>query len=352
MLSALRNFALTFAISALIFGVIAYFIVGFVVDTMTEAIPGGVDTEYNPDDFFNGNGDTPVFSPGTDSDKPEDTTLPPVLVQPINGETFNLLLIGNDYQPELFDDYDYESKWREDPNNIGFPDKRDRPWGADAIILVRVDKENRQFVFCPIPRNTRVLVDGEYVQLGDVISKKSVEFFCGKVSGLTGLEIDYYVNINVGVIDDIVDAVDGITYYVPTDMVYEDPLQELTINLKKGTTNINGEKAMQLLRYVGYTNGNAGRMNTTVEFIKAVLAKFTNVTYLVKAPELYNTVVEHVETDFTADDLVNNLDLIFSYPKFEALTVTYPGNSKTYNGITYFEPSVAAAMDMFDTFTD
>lgn len=352
MLSAIRNFALTFAISALIFGVIAYFIVGFVVDTMTEAIPGGYDTEYDPEDFFNNNPSFDTSSAdGTDSQGSVDTAVPPVTSETINGDTFNILLIGSDYQPELFDDYDYESKWREDPNNVGFPDKRDRPWGADALILLRVDKENRKFVFCPIPRNTRVMVSGDYMQLGDVISEKSIDFLCGKVSGLTGLDIDYYVNINVGVIDDIVDAVDGITFYVPEDMVYEDPLQELTIDLKKGTTAITGEKAMQLLRYVGYKNGNAGRMSTAVEFIKAVLAKFTNITYLAKAPELYSTVIEHVETNFTADDLVNNLELIFSYPKFEAVTVTYPGTAKAYGGITYFEPSVAAAMDMFDSFT-
>lgn len=352
MLSALRNFALTFAISALIFGVIAYFIVGFVVDTMTDAIPGGVETEDTSDDIFEDTSYNPIITPGTTGTESVDTVEPPVVEDPINGDTFNILLIGSDYQPELFDDYDYEEKWRADPNNTGFPDKRNRPWGADAIILVRIDKENRQFVFCPIPRNTRISVDGEYMQLGDVISSKSVEFLCGKVAGLTGLEMDYYVHVTVGAIKEIVDSVGGLTYYVPEDMVYEDPEQQLSINLKKGTNNITGEKAMQLLRYVGYANGNAGRMNTSVEFLKAVLAKFTNITYLAKAPELYSSVLNSVETNFTADDLVNNLDLIFAYPKFEAITVTYPGSAKAYNGVTYFEPTVAAAMDMFDSFTN
>ncbi len=351
MLSALRNFALTFAVSALIFGVIAYFIVGFVVDTMTDAIPTGDDTEDFSDNLFPGTSSDPVILPPAVSGTETDTTEPPADETPIMGDTFNVLLIGSDYQPELFSDYDYEEKWRADPNNTGFPDKRNRPWGADTLILLRVDKENRKFVFCSIPRNTRVSVDGEYIQLGDVISQKSTEFLCGKVAGLTGLSIDYFAHITVGKIASIVDAVDGITYYVPEDMSYEDPEQNLTISLKKGTNNLNGAKAMQLLRYVGYENGAVGRMNTSVEFLKAVLAKFTNVTYLTKAGSLYDSVKSSVETNFTSDDLMNNLELIFSYPKFEAVTVTYPGTTKTYSGVAYFEPSISTAMNMFDSFT-
>ncbi len=330
---------------------IAYFIVGFVVDTMTETIPDGADTEDIFGDIFSDPTDTentPVISPSVsdttaDTDKVDET--------PINGETFNVLLIGTDYQPELFDDYDYETKWRENPENTGFPDKRNRPWGADAIILLRIDKENHKFVFCPIPRNTRIAVGGDYTQLGDVISTKSLDYLRGKVSVLTGLTIDYYVKINVGDIAAIVDATDGVTYYVPEDMFYEDPEQDLVIDLKKGTHSVDGETAMQLLRYTGYQNGAVGRMNTIVEFMKAVFAKYTNITYVTKVPELFESVVSMVETNFTMDDLVNNLDLIFSYPKFEAVTVTYPGSNRAYNGITYFEPSVAAAKDIFDSFT-
>ena len=351
MLSALRNFALTFAVSALIFGVIAYFIVGFVVDTMTDAIPTGNDTEDFSDPLLPDTSPDPIVIPPAISTEDNDATEPPADETPILGDTFNLLIIGSDYQPELFSDYDYEEKWRADPSNTGFPDRRNRPYGADTLLILRVDKENRKFVFCSIPRNTRVSVDGEYIQLGDVISRKSNEFLCGKVSGLTGISIDYYVHITVGKIASIVDAVDGITYYVPEDMNYEDPEQQLTISLKKGTNTLDGKEAMQLLRYVGYENGNVGRMNTSVEFIKAVFAKFTNITYLSKAASLYDSVIDSVETNFTSDDLMNNLELIFSYPKFEAVTVTYPGTTKTYGGVAYFEPSISTAMNMFDSFT-
>lgn len=340
MLSALRNFALTFLVAALIFGILAYVIVGFVIDTMSQTLPSGdnrpqdgyIDTDFS---------DTTEPSDTTDS---EDTTLPPE--EEIIGESFTMLLIGTNYQPEIFDDYDYEERW-EGP---GFPDKRNRKWGADMLIVLRVDKENRQFVFCPIPTNTRVLVDGSYIQLGDIISEKGVEFLCGKVSGLVGLKMDYYTLINVGSISDALDAIGEVTYYVPENMEHSDPELQLEISLKKGTTIIDGDRAEQLLRYNGYKNGELGRMNTHVEFIKAILAKYTNVTYYDKSVEFYDGVSEHVEITFTRDDFLNSRDLIFAYPKFEAVTLSYPGNNKVYDGVTYFEPSLSIALDMFDKY--
>ncbi len=335
MLSALRNFALTFLISILIFGVMAYFIVEFVMDTLSVAISAESSETKEIE----------LVRP-EDTDSPSQPGTPNVTIENLNGDTFNVLLIGTDYQPEIFDDYDYEDTWTGD----GFPDKRSRRWGADTLLLLRVDKENRKFVFCSLPRTARVLVDGNNMQLGDVLSEKDIDFLCGKVSGLTGLDIDYHAILHVGALAECVDTLGGLKYYIPEDMSYEDPAQNLKIDLQKGTVDLDGDKAMQLLRYAGYKNGTTGRMNTAISFIQAILAKFTNVTYLAKAPELYGILSEQVQTNFTADDLVNNLDLIFAYSKFEAVTVTYPGSIKSYDGIAYFEPSVQSALDIFDSY--
>ncbi len=345
MLSGLRNFMLTFLISALIFGILASLFIGFVLDTGNSILPtgNGITNETAPDGQYNPNYDK---NNPSQSNTPDDTDISDLVIDEIEGETFNILLIGNDYQPELFDDYDYEEKWEGE----GFPDKRSRPWGADMIILLRVDKENRQFIFTSIPRNSRIYVDGAYVQLGDTLNTKGIDYLCGKVASMTGLRINYYASVSVSAIEDAIDAVGTVTYYVPEDMQYSDPLQNLEIDLKKGTTTIDGEKAAQLLRYVGYKNGNTGRMNTTIEFAKAILAKFTNVTYLDKADDLYKAVSEHTETNFTLDDLLNNLDLIFAYSKFETVTITYPGSNKVYDGVTYFEPKIADAIRIFDSY--
>ena len=343
MLSGLRNFALTFLISAVVFGLLAWGIVSIVVGTLEDTIPTGDTSSVT--DIIPGVSDTEPDDTSSDvgSTGPEDGTDEPL--EELVGETFNILLVGTDYQPELFDDYDYEQKW----DGPGFPDRRNREWGADMLILLRVDKEDRQFMFCPIPRNTRVLVDGTYVQLGDVLAleNKGIDYLCGMVSSLTGLSVDYYARVDVGSIAAAIDIVGTIEYEIPEDMFYSDPMQDLEIDLSAGRKVLNGATAAQLLRYVGYENGPVQRMKVTVDLCNAFLEKFTAVKYIDKADDLYNALEPYIVTNFSLDDLLNNLDLIFSYSKFNSVTETYPGYNKIYDGVTYFEPALNSALKKF-----
>ena len=89
MLSATKNFVLTFLIALIIFGLIAYMLVGLVLNN----ILGGTVEETAP---------------------PEDTVVSPENEGPGNigiqfgngGESFNILLIGTDYRPSDFVNYD------------------------------------------------------------------------------------------------------------------------------------------------------------------------------------------------------------------------------------------------------
>ena len=344
MLSSLRNFALTFLISAVIFGLLAWGVVGLVVNVLQETIPTG-DNTPNIDGFSDitdtqQSDTTPSFgaddttNTGDLSDDPTDE---------IVGDTFTILLVGTDYQSEIFDDYDYEERWEGD----GFPDKRNRAWGADMIILLHVDKEDRQFVFCPIPRNTRVFVDGVYMQLGDTLATKGIDYLCGKITDLTSLSIDYYAKVDIGSVATAIDILGTVDFTIPEDMVYSDPVQNLEINLTAGETTLDGASAAQLLRYVGYDNGSDGRMQITIDLFNAILKKFTDIQYLDLADDLYEALEEHITTTFTLDDLMNNLDLIFSYSKFKSVTETIPGHNKVYDGTVFFEISRANAHKKF-----
>ena len=48
---------------------------------------------------------------------------------------------------------------------------------------------------------------------------------------------------------EMVDVIGGVWFDVPIDMVYDDPTQDLHINLKAGYQKLDGDKAEQLLRF-------------------------------------------------------------------------------------------------------
>ena len=98
MLSAFKNFFITFLVAALVFGVAAYFATRFLTDTITgifEEESDVLDSILNPTETA-----SPPETSGTEDPPPvEDDPLD------IEGDSFNMVLIVTDYQPDVFSDY-------------------------------------------------------------------------------------------------------------------------------------------------------------------------------------------------------------------------------------------------------
>ena len=335
MLSAFRNFAITFLVAALIFGVIAYFVVVNITDAVSD-----------DDNVYTDN----IETTSADSLNPDGTSDNPTGDGPASSEvvgtSFNFLVIGNDYQPDKLKDYTF------DANNLdefGFPQSK-RIASADFIMLVRVDKEEGKFVVCPIPYNTRVLDNGIYKTLGSLYGEHGVEYLVEKAAFLYGLPIDYYVSVSISNFEKLVDSVGGINYYIPTDMEYTDTKQGLHISLKKGSRMLNGKSAANMLRFKDYPEGTAKRMELAVEFFKTVVRKYLADTYYTEAEGLFNKLASYAKTNFTSEDLAKNVDLIFASKNFEQVSLTYPGSALVYDGVEYFEPNTSKAWMLFEEY--
>ena len=100
-----------------------------------------------------------------------------------------------------------------------------------------------------VPRDTRTEIEGygvrkinaANVEGGPGLTAKTVSNLLG------GAGIDRYVRINVLGVAKLIDALGGVTVYVPKDMKYQDDSQHLYINLKAGKQHLNGEQNRRLL---------------------------------------------------------------------------------------------------------
>ena len=72
-----------------------------------------------------------------------------------------------------------------------------------------------------------------------------------EVSRITGIYPDFYVLVEWEAIGRLVDAVDGVYFDVPYDMDYDDPTpgQDLHIHQKKGYRLLDGQDAMEVIRF-------------------------------------------------------------------------------------------------------
>lgn len=343
--NSLRNFFITFLIAILVFGICAYFITGFIYDSI--------------DGLLSGNNKPVETTEGVSGDV---TTAPSEVINPlddIDGESFTVLLIGTDYRPSVYDDYhpDVASQYPSFPSSeklIGYggalPEYPYRTVHADAVMLIRVSKEKQTIAYLSIPSNAQLNIGGVNTTVADLYYEKGLDYFVSKMSGITGVPIDYYALASIELLDNVVNALGSVTYEVPCNMEYEDDTYGFKISLRKGTQEINGNKAVQLLSFNSYEDSSLSREKTAVGFLQALALKMTNVANINKASDVFKSVSKHLYTDITAEDLAANLDLIFSYSRFKVISVEYPGSYFSRDGKLMFNPYINLAITKMEEY--
>lgn len=166
---------------------------------------------------------------------------------------------------------------------------------TDVMMLVSLDTVNRKIHVVQLPRDTFVNAEvggfttvhrvnavftGEYNrQVNKGISAKTaktlaMQALCERLEAQLCITIDEYVLINTSAFRSIIDAVGGIDFEVPFDMFYEDPEQDLYIDLKAGYQHLDGEQCEELIRYRdGYSRGDIERMEMRADFMSALFAQ-------------------------------------------------------------------------------
>ena len=169
------------------------------------------------------------------------------------------------------------------------------------------------------------------------------------VQTVIGFIPDFYVVIDYDAFFAIIDAVGGIEIYVPIRMRYDDPLQNLRIDIQPGLQHMDSTTALHFARFrqgnPGFPNlpgGDIGRVGSQQEVINAVIRRLLRPENLnpIRINEFVNIFNDSVYTNISFTDMLffanelNNIrrtdtmtDALTSYT-FEA----HPGSS---NGISY-----------------
>ncbi|WP_224091891.1 LCP family protein [Nostoc sp. MS1] len=177
---------------------------------------------------------------------------------------------------------------------------------SDVMLLVKFDPETKKVTMLSIPRDTRTEIEGHGVKK---INAANVEggpaLTATTVSNLLGgVGIDRYIRINVLGVAKLIDALGGVTVYVPKDMKYRDDSQHLYINLKAGKQHLNGDQALQLLRYRHDELGDIGRIQRQQMVIRALIDQTLNPATVAQLPKILNVVKDNIDTNLTVEELL------------------------------------------------
>lgn len=211
---------------------------------------------------------------------------------------------------------------------------------TDTMIFVSVDKETNRISMLSIPRDTRVNIPGRgmdkinaaYVYGGPQLAVKTV-------SNLLGVPIDYYVLARFEGFKDIVDALGGVDFEVQQDMYY--PAE--SINLKKGMQRLDGDKALQFVRYRNYPNGDIERAEQQQRFLKALIEETLQPGNVIRLPKLVYSVNKNVDTNLGLTQMIKLAKAARGLNGTDIVTQTLPGRFMDINGISYWHVEPANA---------
>lgn len=215
---------------------------------------------------------------------------------------------------------------------------------TDTLMLCRFNIKTHELNIVSIPRDT-------FINLKDAMYKMNSAFTAGYNKGksmedgidslmdqvglLVGFRPDFYCMINLESFVEIIDIIGGIDFDVPQDMVYDDPMQDLHINLSKGYQHLSGQQCMQLVRFrSGYASADIQRMSVQQDFIKAVADKMLSIGTVKKIPELAQTVFDNLYTNMTLGNICGFAEQLLKVNVDEITTTTLVGEAGAWKAGT------------------
>ena len=194
-----------------------------------------------------------------------------------------------------------------DPAPDASPDARkDDCW---TFLLIGTDRVGAQTVsVASIPRDTKVDADRRVKKINSAYAYGGMDGLKQEIYQTFGLPVDYYIKVDVQAFVALVDEVDGIDFYVPCDMDYDDPWQDLSIHYKEGMQHLSGQQALEVCRFrhnndmTGYSD--TGRMETQRGVLTAVAQKVISWGSLARINGYLEIIAEYVETDLSLTDMM------------------------------------------------
>lgn len=214
---------------------------------------------------------------------------------------------------------------------------------SDTMLLVRFNPHTDQLIVLSLPRDTRTLVQGRMTKLneanqlgGPALSARSTSDLLG------GVEIDRYVRINVQGVEKLIDALGGVTVDVPKDMKYQDDSQHLYINLKAGEQQLDGDKALQFLRFRYDDYGDIGRIQRQQMLMRAMIEQALSPKTVARLPKILSVIQSHVDTNLSVEELLALAGYAGNTDAYNTQMLMLPGDFSSSNDfeLSYWLPNL------------
>lgn len=198
---------------------------------------------------------------------------------------------------------------------------------ADTLMLVGLNRETNAVWVMSIPRDTLVKIPGHGTgRINAAHAYGGHELVAEALSNFLGIPVHRYVATDFAGFTRMVDLLGGIEINVEKPMRYSDRAGGLDVDLKPGLQVLDGEKALEYVRYRNDRLGDIGRAQRQQEFVKALAKKAMRWDTLLHYKEILDIVKSCVSSDMTIGEMASFGYRVFRIGPESLKTATLPGS--------------------------
>ena len=222
---------------------------------------------------------------------------------------------------------------------------------ADTILGFNFD--GKTLTCMVVPRNIAISEYGGTKTISQLLGEENGDQKVVDVlKGTLGIPIHYYAKVRMDVIADVVDYVGGIEFDVPYNMVYDDPAQDLHIDLKEGKQVLNGKQVEHLLRFRDriHPNGDEVRVMTWHSVIKQFLDQAVIGNKIGNLPDLYKIATKNIKTNYPLDALTKDFNHLKNINRNNIVIENIRGRNVALDGYFVFHINYVESEPILEVF--
>jgi LCP family protein required for cell wall assembly len=228
-------------------------------------------------------------------------------------------------------------------------DTRDAAARADTIMLLSLNQKTGEINIISVPRDMRVKIPGygmnkinhAYAYGGVSLTRQVVEEFLD-------INIDHYIITDFEGFTNIVDILGGIELEIEKKMRYYGI--DVTIELNPGFQHLDGDKALQYVRFRNDDEGDFGRVRRQQTFLKTLLQEIIAFRNILKFPRILPEIARNIKTDMELNQALKLANRLKNVEIEEINTFTLPGKAGYIEGISYVLPEEKEIRKLVDRY--
>jgi len=212
---------------------------------------------------------------------------------------------------------------------------------ADTIVFLSIAPKTKDALIVSIPRDTRVEIPGRGMdKINHAYAYGGIDLIKKTVGSFLDVPLHFYVIADFMDFVHVIDTLGGVEIEVEKEMHYTDKAGGFKIDLYPGKQLLNGEKALEYVRFRQDKLGDLGRIKRQQKLALAIISKMMKYNTFTKIPKLLAEIKDCLETDIEMQDAIALANLFNGVNQEKFKFEVIQAEPVYIGGVSYLKPDV------------